>query len=202
MELMQLVKILWKRIWLLIFPAVIAGVAAFLLTGEQEDTYTSAAMLSTGLSGSRVSLDEDERAFVMMRRRSNIIELGRSRAIFDNLSYQLLYHDLNAEEPFRTLPTDLEGFPYDKRGEIKQLLQSYFSGDKPQFNLQEYGLLQIFLEAFDYNFHTLVNAFKVIPAGDSDYLRVIYEAESPRLVLYAINTYNEIFISTYHTHIP
>lgn len=172
-----------------------------MLTGNLPKSYASYMVISTGLSNVGVSLDENvQRLSVLnhLTQSKNILELARSRAVFQKTGLELLYHDFTSTVPFREVrdqkartTTEEDSLALDF---LRQLKAGIIAKPDTQATMK---LINEMLLAREYDHEELRKRFKIVQLGGSDFIRVTYEAEHPELVAYALNTMAKIFISMY-----
>src|ERR1700761_6020541 len=108
MELGGYFSLLYRHRFTLIIVPILTIIITYLLVRSQPENYTSQAQVATGIvdktqqalndnttSGSS-SQDQIAQDF------DNLIEIIRSKKMLDQVSYQLMIHDLTSAEPFRT----------------------------------------------------------------------------------------------------
>jgi len=98
MELQYYLSILWRRKWLILFSAVLAGGLAFLLISLKPPIYKSEAILSTGMIDYTGINSGKDNPFIQKlqidMRFNNLMEFVTSRRCLNLLSFHLLNHDL------------------------------------------------------------------------------------------------------------
>src|ERR1700749_1038991 len=106
MDFIYLFRVLLKKKWIIFGAALIASLIAFVFTRNQPWKYKSFAQFSTGFSvpddikvnpNSDVPVyNGDEVKF------NNVVVTATSPTVISLLSYSLILHDLESQNPFRT----------------------------------------------------------------------------------------------------
>jgi succinoglycan biosynthesis transport protein ExoP len=106
MDLINFLRVLARRIWLILGITALAMVATWLITRGNPDMYKSTALISTGITD-RIELDK-QAEWVQWEKIendfNNLIEAMNSRQAISLLSYRLIQHDLRQQEAFPTSP--------------------------------------------------------------------------------------------------
>ena len=104
MELQKFLLLLYKRKFILIIVPMIAVFITYFLVRKLPDTYKSRSRISTGLvdqSKQFLEKNQGQDENKVSQQFSNLIEMIKLKRIFDQLSYQLIVHDLTSDKPFR-----------------------------------------------------------------------------------------------------
>lgn len=199
MDIVFLLKILWKKKWFLIIIPLIAGLTAFFLTLDSKKMYRSTAQLSTGfttndrfnISGEKINIYEIDIKF------NNLIETFNSPVIVGLLSYQLIIHDLNEAPAFR-IPEDpktpINLTPNEKEKAIEVFQKKLVDFELlTSFNNAEKDLIKL-LKAYGYDYESLMKNLRIRRLNYSDYLLVEFYSENPLLSAFVVNTISQEFI--------
>lgn len=192
MDINYLLKVLWRKKWILIIIPLIAALCAFLVKSQLPQYYKSTTQLSTGFTmGEQISFsDERFSSNDVGLKFSNLIEIINSKMVVSLVSYQLMLNDLNGSESFRN--PELEG----------ELL-SFYTGDREkiietlEFKLENFELLTSFdpfekqlirlLGAYRYNYENLIENMDVSRVGLSDFIVIEFLSEDPELSASVVN---------------
>src|SRR4051812_26946709 len=104
MDLLYLLHSILRKKWIILFSTLVgvaAGVA-FALTIKK--TYTALAQYSTGFTmGKKVQIKSDEtfNIFEIDFQFKNVIETFKSPTVLGMVSYKLMLHDLESDQPYR-----------------------------------------------------------------------------------------------------
>ena len=127
MDIMELLRALWRKKWLLIATAVVTAIISVVFLRYSKEKYKSAAQLSTGYTeSSRLSLNDEELNLPQSEVKfSNLMALMNSPLSINFLSYRLLLHDLDSiESRFRTPKGGTVDKPVTAAGEMEENLKN------------------------------------------------------------------------------
>ncbi len=202
MDLVNFLRVLSKRKYILIIVPIITIVITYFLTKNLPDVYSSDAQIATGLTEeSKInfsSKETDEKDSQIKQRFSNLIEVMKSKKILDLVSYQLLIRDLTSEKPFRPLSKQtLDLSNNAKTALLAKLKQKLDSTQSLNFdNKDEKGIIKI-IESMRYDENSLSDKLKIKRVETSDYLNISFESENGELCAYVVNTLCNVFIDFY-----
>jgi polysaccharide biosynthesis transport protein len=188
MDLIYLLKVLYRKIWIILGVPLIAGIAAFFFTRDIEKKYKSTAQLSTGFTtNNRVQIQKEHFDYFESKANfENLVEMMKSDLIGSMVSYNLLLHDLEGKTPFRrkgpaTVP--------DQDSVIKKL----------KYNLNNFELLTSYNEFENriihlrdekgYDFARWIKDQQLVieRIRDTDFIKVEFQSENPFLSAYVVN---------------
>lgn len=203
MDIRYFLNILWRRLWLILLVAVIAAVVTYILVGRLPDTYKSNAILSTRIIESQEFRLEDAnpymQEFVTTTKFNNLIRDITSRSAVKQLTLNLLDHDLkeSTDQPFRLLTSVEEGEekrikPEDLTNLSEDLELLRYKGDVPnEIYMEKMGLMKAVAESFGYDHGQLLENLAVDRIAETDYLKVEFTSESPKLSHYTVSSFCE-----------
>lgn len=202
MDLINFVKVLWRRKWLILAVTVLAVVATYFITKGLPQTYKSQARLATGIiDRQHIPLDEDEKKidnFKTQSRFSNLIELMNSRQVTNLVGYKLILHDLTSKTPFRDRRNLKEYFTTgDLSKATKAFKAKYDSFAELDVNNEEDQKLLNMLKLMGYDPVSLKKDLLIWRAQGTDYIDIEHKAEDPHLAAYTVNTVAEEFLRYY-----
>ena len=198
MDLVYIFKVLLRKWWIIVTLPIIAAVAAYFFTKNQERLYKSSAQLSTGFTTKdRVTLNNESFDYWESRANfENLVEVMKSELIGSMVSYQLIIHDLENQGPYRALeaPSHLKDSIISTLNQKRQnfeLLSSY--------NPFENQILDVIHKA-KYKFTDWVENrdLTIARIRDTDYVRIEFASENPFLSAFVINTLCEEYIRYYN----
>ncbi len=182
---------------LTIFPMVAVTLTIF-ATWNQPKTYSSHVMISMGLTGSGVAIDASTKAFERIKQTMNMLELARSRSVYEEVGFRLLLHDLTSDKPFRISFAEnpnFSGHDIEKAiGIIKDILTDSVFVERSR---EDNYLIKKLAKDRDYDFMAVAKSFKIYQIGDSDFLRIVLEDQNPEFIIFALNTLTDVFIEKY-----
>jgi Mrp family chromosome partitioning ATPase/uncharacterized protein involved in exopolysaccharide biosynthesis len=201
---------LFRKKWLIIFSTIvgIAAGIAFALTIKK--TYTSLAQYSTGFTmGQKVKIKSEEtfNIFEIDFQFKNVIETFKSPIVLGMVSYKLMLHDLESEQPFRT-PTEEQKRtkiynavdPTNLRNTLrtKIALMEELSNRVP-----EERKMRDFIKLYGYDEESLMKKFIIERVQGTDYLNIWFTSENPDLCAFAVNDvgneFQQFFAKIYST---
>lgn len=213
MDLQYLLNILSRRKWLILTVMLIAAIATYLFVDRLPPTYKSEASLSTGIIDFKGLNVEDENPFLQKFTVEisfgNLIEFMKSQRNIQLLSYQLLIHDLgrdsiNQETPFRSLKDLDEEFdinaynPSDISRLVNTLKEKSINLESSLGDPQLERLFNELAKAYGYDHETLLKNNLIIERkNETDFIKVQFESEDPKLSTFAVNQYCNEFLRNY-----
>ncbi|MCQ6957418.1 exopolysaccharide transport family protein [Mucilaginibacter aquariorum] len=204
MELGNFFKLLWKHKNLLIIIPLVTIIVSFFLVKNLADKYISSAQIATGIiDESRHLLDADQsgaKEQSIAHEFSNLIEIMKLKTLINQVSYQLILHDLQQPVPFRQ-PSKL--FLSMNDAARKHAIEVFTDKFKKReslsyYNKDENGLNEL-LRSMKYDERSLRKAMYMNRDEDSDFISVYYESENPQLSAFVVNVLCKEFID-YYTH--
>lgn len=194
-NLVVLYRVLMRKIWLIVSVPVIAMIVTLILTWNMPDRFKSTAQLSTGFTtNDQILITNDPNGIRDINIKfNNLIETMRSEIILTLVSYRLILHDLESDRPFRTLVGE-ESLKYtqeDLNLIIKICKSKLDSMDLlSSFDLDERKVID-FISAYEYSSWQLVKELQVVRIKDTDYVKIQFISENPRLSAFIVNTLSE-----------
>lgn len=208
MDLQTLFKVLWKKKWILIIVPLVSVCGAFFIRVFGEWKYKSYAQMSTGITVNDELLDKGKyfNPYEIQITFTNLMEMIKSRLAVGLVSYRVLEHDLSGvEAPYRVVPdkklkdkvhVDLQG---SRENFIKLLNQKSKDLALLDANVPEQKTMQKILEAYGYDYESLLEEIVINRVNNSDYIEVSFTSENPKLSAFVVNTLCSEFIRYYGT---
>jgi uncharacterized protein involved in exopolysaccharide biosynthesis/Mrp family chromosome partitioning ATPase len=206
MDLIYLFKSLMRRKWFIIISTLMAVLAAFLLTLEQEKLYKSVAQIATGFTMSdQVKLKEESfNIYEIDVKFNNVIEALKSPRVLGMTSYNLMLHDLeNPDKAFRVLSVEDKKYNayrqldrakaiaiLTKKYNEEQLLSSY---DPEERKIQE------LLKIYRYDLETLRYVLYAGRVQRTDFIDIQYRSINPELSAYIVNQVCTEYLRNYES---
>lgn len=203
MDIFYFIKILWQRKWMLIFVSLSAVFLTFFLVGLLKPTFKSNAILATGITVRKNIKLNNEDPFVqkyeIVSAFSNLMTTMTSRTSLRLLSYRLLLHDLSdsiAVKPFRAL----EPFPeYSVSDEAKETFVAFLLVHRDslwaiQLDQSQNAVFNQLVKAMGYDYESLKENLNIYRMEETDYLKVEFKSEDPRLCEFAVNQFCHEFL--------
>ena len=202
MDLVKFLKLLYKRWYLLVGIPVITVVVAYFLVRSLPDRYKSTGRMATGIvdqSGSQQLLNLVQgQESAANQEFSNLLQMMMLNKILDQVSYQLIIHDLTSGNPFSPPSKLLATLSPDARRHAVEVYRKHYQ-EKTELsrkNKDEDGLYQV-LRSMGYDNQSLrekINAYRV---SNSDFIDVECITENPALSAFIVNTLCAEFIAHY-----
>lgn len=201
MELGNFLKILYRHKFTLIIIPLITVIITFFLVRNQPNTYNSQSQIATGLvdktqqglnnigaQQSEISQDFD-----------NLIEILKSKRILDQVSYQLIIHDLTTSSPYRAPSKLLSQLNPAARAHALAVYSDNYKNRKQLslFNEDQKGLNTL-LVSMKYDDESLLKNLNIYRAESSDFIDIEYNDEDPELTAFVVNTLAHEFVNYYN----
>ena len=203
MELTYYLSILWRRKWLILLSAILAGGLAYYLISLKPPVYKSEAKISTGVIDYTGINSGKDNPFIQQlqvdMRFNNLTEFMTSRQCVNLLSFHLLNHDLQPEEfgdgPFRA-EIGLGELEDDDLYDLNQLLATKLDQLKPEFENPEDELyFNKIAKKYAYDYEVLKeDHLSIQRIGATDYVTVSFESERAELSAFAASKFSQTFI--------
>ncbi len=202
MNLLFLIRLLRKRMWLLLGLSLFAVVLTFILTLGYRSKYESSAQLATGFTITSPLDEEKYNVFEERVKFSNLIATINSPVVLSMLSYQLILHDLEEDPAFRAID-DNENIETINRINLQEARETFTqklnnSEVLSTFNENDRQLLEL-LEIYEYDQRSIRDELLTYREGQTDYINVRFSSENPQLSAFAVNTLCDEFIRYYNS---
>lgn len=198
MDILFLLKVIWRKKWLWIIIPILASGAAFLFTLNQVQKYKASTQMSTGFTmNDQVHLKEEwfnpRDADIKF---NNLLSSMNAGAPTNFVQYRLLLHELEGkEEPFhqpdpQKLQTDNDEINY-----VKDLVKVMLDSLKPlSTSSPGYPVIRKFLIAYNYDYLVVRANLVIYRIPNTDFIQVDYVSDNPHLSALAANAFCEEFI--------
>jgi uncharacterized protein involved in exopolysaccharide biosynthesis/Mrp family chromosome partitioning ATPase len=202
MELGSFLKILYRHKFTLIIIPLITVIITFFLVRNQPDSYTSQSQIATGLvdkSQQALNINASAQQSEISQDFDNLIEILHSKRMLDQVSYQLMIHDLTSTTPFRSPSKLLLQLNAAARAHALTIYTEYYKNRKQLslFNADEKGLDKL-IESMKYDDESLLKNFSIYRAQSSDFIDIEYNDNDPELTAFAVNTLTHEFVDYYN----
>ncbi|MBB5394220.1 exopolysaccharide transport family protein [Mucilaginibacter sp. AK015] len=205
MELGNFFKLLWKHKNLLIIIPLVTIIVSYFLVKNLADKYISSAQIATGIvDESRHLLDADPTGAAkeqsINHEFSNLIEIMKLKTLVNQVSYQLILHDLTDSVPFKPQSKLFASMNPAARKHAIEVFTNKFKTMQPlsYYNKDENGLNEL-LRSMKYDERSLRKDLYINRDEDSDFISVSYESGNPQLSAFVVNVLCKQFID-YYTH--
>lgn len=203
LNLKEFIKYARRFKWLLILVPLICVLATYFMVKTLPRQYKSEALISTGLTSqfqdAALSAEQNMDYFKLSQQFGNLLEMIKSKKRINLLSYKLILHDLqNPEEAFKPYSDEIKKLSQD---EIRQAISAY--QDRYQSNtlisVADNGKIKLYdiLKSTGYDDKSISEKLDVFRNGESDFIKIVFTSQNPRLSVFVVNTLSSDFINYY-----
>ncbi len=201
MEVLKYFNIVKKHKYGLIVIPILMMILTWFLVRKLPDTYASKARLSSGITEKSQQLlqnTQDMGELKINQNFSNLIQTMQLKAVSDEVSYQLIIHDLTSTTPFRKPSKLLSYLNPDARAHAIDVYTRLYRERLPLslFDKDQNGLYQV-LVSMGYDYDALRKKIHIYRVESSDFIDVDYDSENPLLSAFVVNAMCSEFISYY-----
>ncbi|MDB5008419.1 MAG: cryptic autophosphorylating protein tyrosine kinase Etk [Mucilaginibacter sp.] len=206
MELSSYFSLVRKYLYIIIIIVLATVIGSFFLVKNLPDEYISHAQIATGIvDASRHLLDKDNpnaQADEINREFSNLTQIIKLKKIIDNVSYQLIIHDLSSPEPFRKLNHQFKNLSDAAVQHALEVYKNKLKNSEPLslYDTDENGLNQLLI-SMKYDERSLRKDLDISRDEESDFISVTFTSENPQLSAFVVNTLCKEFINYYTLNI-
>lgn len=201
MDLVNFVKLLLKRKVMIIAIPLFAIILSYFLLKHTPDVYKSKAKVATGITDEFTTSIEDtdsRKPHVIANKFSNLIQLIKSRAVVDLLSYKLIIHDLSSDEPFRENGEQISSLSGEEYEIIFNKFETKYDSLEMLTSMNPYEKkMGKLLEEKRYEYKNILEKLRVYRLEISDFIEIEYESENPNLSSFVVNQLITEFIKYY-----
>ena len=204
MELANFLKVLLGYKKTLIFIPMLTVIVAFVLLRNLPKTYRSTSRIATGIVERS---DEFINKNALMESKisqefSNIIQMMLLKKVMNQVSYQLMIHDLSKNgAPYRKPGSLVDNLTETERKHaIIVYTQKYNKMEELFLWDNDQNWLNKLMVAQKYDYESLTKKLNTYRLQTSDYIYLDFESENPMLSAYVLNTLSKEFIG-YYTNI-
>jgi polysaccharide biosynthesis transport protein len=193
MDILILLKLVWRRKWIILLVPVVTGIGAFFLTKNNVLLYRAEAQLTAGFAlPDQVQLTDDKfNPRDVEIKFSNLLATMNSGLLYNLLSYRLILHDLeNSDMAFRTPgPNEAPLQPW-QRNEVETEFRSKLAEMVPLASSDSlFNIMRKVLNRYNYTYPFLQGALSMKRIPNTDYIRIEFVSENPELSAFAANAY-------------
>ncbi|HEY2583016.1 MAG TPA: AAA family ATPase [Mucilaginibacter sp.] len=199
MEVRSFFSFLNKYKYMLIIVPLATVITAYFILESLPDKYVSATQISTGIiDASRNLPDKDNSHAQVEREFSNLISIIKLKKLIDQVSYQLIIHDLSDTAHFRDIN---QHFKKSDTAALHHALLVYNDkikngGVLSSNNKEEKALIDL-LTSMNYDERSLRKDLEISRESESDYITISFTSENPQLSAFVVNTLCKDFIAYY-----
>ncbi|CAG4998995.1 hypothetical protein DYBT9275_02127 [Dyadobacter sp. CECT 9275] len=206
-ELIQFLRLLNRNRIILIAVPLVTLVLCYFLVRELPDTFKSHGSIATGLVDKTeqvLSTAEKDQDSEINRKFDNIIQMMTLKKVLDQVSYQLLLHDLRAAPAtrFRKPGKITEAMSNGEKARYIALIDKKLKArDELLQGNKDNDKIIAMLEELGYDHRSIQSKINIYRVKSSDYISIDAEAENPQLSAFLINTLSSEFISYYSSRL-
>jgi Mrp family chromosome partitioning ATPase/uncharacterized protein involved in exopolysaccharide biosynthesis len=194
MDIIFIFKLLYRKIWLLLFVPLLAGLTTFFISKNSTKLYESSGQLATGFTTNEEINISDDHANIRDAgtKFSNLMEKMNSPQVLNLVSFSLIIHDLKTSQPFR-LPRDSKGdpisLPQEKRDAALRVFEQKYEKFEllSSFNQSEKDLLRL-IRSCGYNIEIIKKNLAIRRVNFTDFIAIEFQSENPELSAFVVNT--------------
>jgi len=207
MELSSYFSLLSKYKYIIIIIVLATVIASYFLVKNLPDEYVSNAQIATGIvDASRHIIDKEStpnaQGDEIAREFSNLTEIIKLKKLIDNVSYQLIIHDLSSPAPFRKLNHQFKNLSKPAVDHALIVYREKLQNGEPLslYNRDENGLNELLI-SMHYDERSLRKYLDISRQEESDFISVTFTSENPQLSAFVVNTLCKEFINYYTTNV-
>lgn len=201
MELNNFIKFLLRHKLILLLVPIVTAVAAYFLIRTLPDNYRSHARLATGLAEQADAIrNVNTRQEAQVNQEfNNIIQTIQLKKMLNQVSYQLILHDLTTGDTYRTKSKEFSALTDAERKRAAQIFSEKYAKreELSPSNAEEKKLITL-LESMKYDNESLQKKLSVYRVNNSDYIDLQFDSPNPQMSAFVLNTLSKEFI-TYYT---
>jgi uncharacterized protein involved in exopolysaccharide biosynthesis/Mrp family chromosome partitioning ATPase len=188
-----------KYKYILIIVPLVTLIAAYFILESLPDKYVSSAQIATGIiDASRSVSDKDNTHAQVEREFSNLISIAKLKKVIDQVSYQLIVHDLSDTAHFRDIS---QHFKISDTAAVHHILSIYNNKIKngatlSSGNKEEKALIDLLI-SMGYDDRSLKQGLDISRESESDYITISFTSENPKLSAFVVNALSKDFIAYY-----
>ena len=199
-EIFKFLRLLKKyKLTLFVVPTVTI-IITFFLVRNLPSNFQSQVLIATGIVDDSQqaiggpALDRDK----VGQRFSNLMETVRMNQVLDQVSYQLMIHDLTAAKPYKAYSKLMKDLNASAKSHAVQVFRDKYQNRQPLSlsNNDQNGLFEL-MKSMGYDASSLRNKIATYRSGESDYITIQFNSESPQLSADAANLIASEFINNY-----
>jgi len=195
----------YKYIILIIVLATVG--ASYFLVKNLPDEYISSTQIATGIvDATKHLLDKDANAVAQQEQINqefnNLTEIIKLKKLIDNVSYQLIIHDLSSPTPFRKLNHKFSDMSAAARAHALSIFQEKLQNQEPLslYSKDENSLNELLI-SMKYDERSLRKDLEVERDVESDFITISYTSENPQLSAFIVNALSKQFLDYYTTNV-
>jgi len=202
MEIKGFFTLLGKHKYTLVIIPLVAVIITYFLVRNQPDTYTSQAEIATGIvDQTKQSLNQETQQEAQINQQfNNLIAITRSKKMLDQVSYQVMIHDLTSNSPYRKPSKLMETLSEPAKKHAVEVYTELYKKrqELSLFNPDQQGLYKL-MGSMHYDDQSILKNLTVYRADNSDFIQVQMDADNPELAAAIVNTLCREVIEYFNT---
>lgn len=204
-QVFKFLRLLKKYRLILVIVPIITVIITFFLVRNLASSYVSQAQVATGI------VDDAQQASVILQsidrdkvnqKFSNLMEIMRMNKVLDQVSYQLIIHDLTAKVPFRNSSKEFLDLNQTSRAQALMIFRNkYLKRQGLTLTNSEQNDLYKLLKSMGYDAESIKKKLLIYRPGDSDFIVLQFESENADLSAMVVNSVASEFIENYTSSI-
>ena len=205
MEGISFLSLLYRHKFLMIISSIIAVMITIKLTKNLPQSYSSKARMATGLvdqtEAQVLDSKSDPQESKINLEFATLIQSMQLKKIFDQVSYQLMLHDLTNKETFRKKSKFLSSLnKKDINHTVEILNAKYKEREALDLSIDNQKAIDKLIESMGYDYGSLSTKVSIYRVSNSDFLDLTIDGDNPQFCAFVLNTLCSEFV-TYYTQI-
>ncbi len=205
MELNKFFKLVYKRKYILVIVPIITVFVTYYLVRKLPDSYNSHARISTGIvdqSTQLLTTSDFSQESRITQQFSNLLEVFHLKTIYDQVSFQLILHDLTSKKPFRSPSKLIKEIGPSARAHAIEVFTERLKTKEPLslWDKDQEGLNQLLI-SMGYDEKTLQKKISLYRVNNSDFIDIEMESENTFLSAFIVNALCKEFLDYYGNYI-
>lgn len=200
MEIIKFLSALYRRRFLLVIIPLVTVIITYSLVRYLPDSYISKSDIATGITDHTQQLPgaPDVQESQINQEFNNLIQLVLLKKTIDQVSYQLIIHDLTTDTPFRKPSKVLEKYTAaEKQQALADFRKLYEARSEMTPTDKNKKKLHELLKSMKYDDESVRGKITVYRVNTSDYICIEAQAEDGNLAPFIANTLTNEFITSY-----
>jgi succinoglycan biosynthesis transport protein ExoP len=207
MELSSYLALLGRYKFTIIIIVLASVIGSYFLVKNLPDEYISSTQIATGIvDASKHLLDKDANAAAQQEQVNqefnNLQEILKLKKLIDNVSYQLIIHDLSNPNPFRKLNHQFKNLSQPAITHALIVFRQKLQNGEPLslYDKDENGLNELLI-SMKYDERSLRKDLIIERDVESDFITVSYASENPQLSAFIVNALCKEFLDYYTVNV-
>lgn len=191
-DINDFISLLKRHKYIILLLPVLTAVTTYFLVRKSPNVYSSKARIETGISDQASNLLNDEakpQKSEIDQKFTNLVQLMQLRKVVEQVSYQLILHDLTDKKPFRSPSMDMKVLSPAKKQQAINVIKAKHAamGELSTFDPKE-KVFSDLIESMRYDYESLIDRLLVYRSNNSDFIDIRFESENAELSAFVANT--------------